>query len=196
MSTFTEISIYLIQALANAYLLVTLLRFLLQLCRANFYNPVSQFIVKATAAPLIVLAKVFPTIKNVNTAALALAMAVPILAIQSSVLIYNGQFVPILPMLIWSLLGMATMLLNIYFYGLLIIIILSWVAPQSHHPAVALLSQLMEPAMAPFRRLLPALGGLDLSPILIFLLLNVLKIFIHNLAVSANLASAFVPGIM
>lgn len=196
MSTFTEISIYLIQALANAYLLIVLIRFLLQLCRANFYNPISQFIVRATAAPVAALGKVFPTFKNVNTATVVLAVAVQILAIQTSMLIYNGQFVPILALFIWSVLGMATMLLNIYFYGLLIIIVLSWVAPQSHHPAVALLSQLMEPAMAPFRRLLPALGGLDLSPILIFLILNVLRIFVRNLAASANLASAFVPGIM
>ena len=196
MSTFTEISIYVIQALANFYLLFVLLRFLLQISKANFYNPISQFIVKATAAPIAPLQKVFPPFKNINFACLVLALIVQTLAIQSSVFVYNGELVPVLATLIWSLLGITTLLLNIYFYGLLIVIVLSWVAPQSHHPAIALIWQLMEPIMAPFRKIIPPLGGLDLSPIAMFMLLNVLRIFVRNLAVSAQLPPMLVPGIM
>lgn len=196
MSTFTEIAIYLIQAVANFYLLLVLLRFLLQICKANFYNPISQFVVKATAVPMTPLQKIFPAFNNINSACIVLAIIVQLAAILGSALVYNGTLVPIATLLTWALLGIATLLLNIYFYGLLIAIVLSWIAPQNHHPAIALLWQLIEPVMAPFRKLIPSLGGIDLSPILVFMLLNVLRIFIRSLAVSASLPPLFVPGIM
>ncbi len=196
MSTVTEISIYLIQALANLYLLMVLVRLMLQLAKANFYNPVSQFVVKATALPLTPLQKIFPPFKNLNNACLVLALLVQLLAIQASALVYNGALVPIASSLSWAVLGIASLILNIYFYGLFIVIILSWVAPRSHHPAIALLWQLMEPVMAPFRRLIPPLGGLDLSPIVLFLLINILRIFVRNLAATTHLIPLFVPGIM
>jgi YggT family protein len=196
MNAFTEIGIYLIQTVANIYLLFVLVRFLLQLCKANFYNPISQFVVKVTAPPIGPLQKVFPSFNNFNSACVMLAIIVQMMAIQGSAFVYSGSLVPLLSMLIWSVLGIATLLLNIYFYGLLIVIVLSWVAPQSRHPAIALLWQLMEPIMAPFRKLIPPLGGLDLSPILMFMLLNVLRILVRNLAHSAQLPPLFVPGIM
>lgn len=196
MSTVTEISIYLIQALANLYLLIVLIRLMLQLAKANFYNPLSQFVVKATALPLTPLQKALPPIKNFNSACLALALLVQLIAIQISALAYNGTLVPIVMSLTWAVLGIASLMLNIYFYGLFIVIILSWVAPQSHHPAIALLWQLMEPVMAPFRRLIPPLGGLDLSPIVLFLLINVLRILVRNLAAQTHVIPLFVPGIM
>ncbi len=196
MSTFTEIAIYLIQAVANFYLLLVLLRFLLQLCKANFYNPVSQFVVKATAAPITPLQKIFPPFNNFNSACMALAIIVQVLAIQGSVAVYGGGLVPIVSLLSWALLGIATLLLNIYFYGLLIVIVLSWIAPQSQHPAIALLWQLMDPVMTPVRKLIPSLGGIDLSPILLFMLINVLRIFVRKLAVTAQLIPGLVPGIM
>jgi YggT family protein len=196
MTTFTEISIYVIQALANIYLLILLLRLLLQLCKANFYNPVSQFVVKATNLPMVPMAKILPAFKNFNMAIFALAILFQMVTIQASVTIYNGTFVPPLSLLIWSLLGMAAMLLNIYFYGLLIVIVLSWVAPQSHHPAISLLWQLMDPVMTPFRKIIPPLGGLDLSPILLFLILNVLRIMVRNIGITTHLPALFVPGIM
>lgn len=196
MNTTQQIVIYIIQAAASFYLLVVMVRFLLQLCRANFYNPVSQFIVKATILPLSVLQKVIPSFKNVNFACLGLALVVQILAIEASALVINGQLLPVVLTLVWAFVGIASLLLNIYFYGLLIAIVLSWVAPNSHQPAIALLWQLMDPVMKPFRQLLPPLGGLDLSPILIFLLLNVLRIFIHNTATGLGIAGAIVPGIM
>jgi YggT family protein len=196
MNTFTEIGIYLIQTLANLYLFFILVRFLLQMCKANFYNPISQFIVKATALPVTYLQKVFPPVSNFNSSAIVLALLLQVFSIQGSILIYSGEFVPVLSLLSWSVVGIATMLLNIYFYGLLIVIILSWVAPQSHHPAIAILWQLMDPVMAPFRRLIPAMGGIDLSPILMFILLNILRIFVRNVAAATHLPAMVVPGIM
>ncbi len=196
MNTMTEIGIYLIQTVANIYLLFVLLRLLLQICKANFYNPISQFLVKATALPMEPLQKVFPSFGNFNTACLVLALIVQIIAIQGSALVYNGTLIPIVLLLSWALLGIASLLLNIYYYGLFIVIIISWVAPQSRHPAIALLWQLTEPVMAPIRKLIPPLGGLDLSIIPVFILLHVLRIIVRNFAASMSLVPSFVPGIM
>ena len=74
-------------------------------------------------------------------------------------------------------------------------IILSWVAPGSGHPAVYLLYQITEPVMAPFRKLLPAMGGMDFSPILVFILINVIQIALRHMATSVGLHPALVIGI-
>ncbi len=195
MNSMTDISIYLIQALSSLYLLIMLLRFLLQLCKANFYNPVSQFIVKATQLPLGPIRKIIPPANNIDFASLLAAMAIQLLAIELTLLIAGGGFIPLTTALLWSLIGIASMLLNIFFYGLFAAIIVSWVMPQSHHPAIALIWQLMDPVMTPFRKILPNMGGIDLSPILIFLLINVLRIVVGNFADAAHLPLGLVPGI-
>lgn len=195
MSTIIQVSTYLIQAAAGLYLGIILVRLLLQLSRADFYNPLSQFVVKATAAPLAVLRRVIPPIKQFDTASLVLAVLLQWLAIQATVTINGGGFINPLYCLEWGLLGIISLTLNMYFYGLLAAIVISWVAPQSRHPAVSLVWQIMEPIMGPFRRVIPSLGGLDLSPLLIFIVINMLRIFIANVAGAVMLPAGFVPGI-
>jgi len=87
------------------------------------------------------------------------------------------------------------LLVNIYFFALLAMIILSWVAGGSRHPAIVLLYQVTEPVMAPFRRLLPTAGGMDFSPILVFILINVIQIALRHLATGIGLHPALVIGL-
>ncbi|MDP4788772.1 MAG: YggT family protein, partial [Haliea sp.] len=101
----------------------------------------------------------------------------------------------VLRLFVWSLLGVAGLVVNIYFFALLAMIILSWVAPGSRHPALLLLFQLTEPVMAPVRRLLPNMGGIDFSPILLFILINVIQIALGHMAAAARLPSALVIGL-
>jgi YggT family protein len=98
-------------------------------------------------------------------------------------------------LLVWSLLGVFGLLVNIYFFALLGMIILSWVAAGSRHPAIYLLYQITEPVMAPFRKVLPAMGGLDFSPILVFILINIIQIALRHMAQAAGLHPALVLGI-
>ncbi len=81
------------------------------------------------------------------------------------------------------------------FFGLLISIIFSWIAPQSRHPILLLIHQLMEPALAPFRRLIPPMGGLDITPIFAFLAINVLQMLVNGMARSAQMPAMFLPGL-
>lgn len=195
MDVFSDAGTFLIQSLASIYLVVLLLRFLLQLSQADFYNPVSQFAHKATAPLLSPLRKLFPTIGRVDTSCLVLGLLLQWLAIQATISLHGYGLVNPLYTLLWGFLGILSMAINFYTYGLLAAIILSWVAPQNQHPAVALLWQLMEPLMAPLRKVIPPLGGLDLSPIFIFLGLNLLRIFLMSIASSAGLPVDAVPGI-
>ena len=195
MGAFTEIGIYIVQTLGSLYLLVVMLRFLFQLVRADFYNPISQFMVKATNPLLKPLRKVIPGAFGIDLASVVLALLVQWLVIQLCALLLGAGFLNPLQVLTWALIGLLSLTANIFFWGLLISIVVSWVAPQSYHPALLLLRQLIEPVMAPFKRMIPPMGGLDISPIFAFLALNIIKILIANLAAAVGVPNQIVLGI-
>jgi len=195
MNAINEILVYLVQTVLSLYLVTMLLRFLLQLVRADFYNPICQFIVKVTIPLVIPLRRVIPGLGGIDVSSLLLALLLQLAAIVALLLI-NGLSAPgILPLLAWSVLGVLGLLVNIYFFALLAMIILSWVAAGSRHPAIYLLYQITEPVMAPFRKVLPPMGGLDLSPILVFVLINIIQIALRHLAQAVGLHPALVMGI-
>lgn len=195
MNAANEIVIYLLQTLLSLYLVAMLLRFLLQLVRADFYNPISQFLVKITNPVVLPLRRVVPGWAGMDLASLLLALLLQLLAIVS-LLALNGLGMPNPGLLlVWSALGVIGLLVNIYFFALLAMIILSWIAPGTGHPAVYLLYQITEPVMAPFRRMLPAMGGIDFSPILVFILINVVQIALRHMAAGVGLHPALVIGI-
>jgi YggT family protein len=195
MNAINEILVYLVQTLLSLYLVTMLLRFLLQLVRADFYNPISQFIVKVTNPLVIPLRRLIPGLGGIDVSSLLLALLLQLAAIVALLLI-NGLAPPgILLLLAWSVLGVLGLLVNIYFFALLAMIILSWVAAGSRHPAIYLLYQITEPVMAPFRKVLPPMGGLDLSPILVFVLINIIQIALRHLAQGVGLHPALVLGI-
>jgi YggT family protein len=195
MTALNEIFGYLIQTLLSLYLLAMLLRFLLQLARADFYNPICRFLVKVTNPLVIPLRRIIPGFAGLDLASLVLALLLQLAGIVALLLI-NGLGLPnILLLLAWSALGVVSLLVNIYFFALLAMIILSWIAPGSRHPAIYLLFQITEPVMAPFRKVLPAMGGMDFSPILVFILINVIQIALRHMAAGIGLHPALVIGL-
>lgn len=189
-------SIYVVRTLFGLYIWVVLLRFLLQLARADFYNPISQAIAKVTDPALAPLRRLIPQVAGVDICSLILAVIVQIAAICLVYLLY-GQTVPSFILVIgWSLVGLLSVVLNIYFFALLIVIILSWIAPKSSHPGALLVYQITEPIMRPARNLIPAIGGLDLSPIFIFIAINLIeKLVVHTLAASLNMPRQLILGL-
>jgi YggT family protein len=195
MNAMNEIFVYLIQTVLSLFLLAVLLRFLLQLVRADFYNPISQFLVKVTNPLVLPLRKVIPGLGGFDMASLLLALLLQMAGIALIYLI-NGHGLPnIVLLLVWSVLGIVGLMVNIYFFALLAMIILSWIAPGSKNPALFLLFQITEPVMAPFRKALPSMGGLDFSPILVFILINVIQIALRHMAAGVGLHPALVIGI-
>jgi YggT family protein len=195
MITFAQAGTFLIQSIGSFYLSIVLLRFLLQWVKADFYNPISRFLVKATHLPSKPLRKLFPTFRSFDMASLVLALLVQWLTIQLTASINSAGLINIPLALCWGAVGAVSLVINLYLYGLLVIIIVSWVAPQSHHPVLLLLNQLLAPVMEPFRRVIPPMGGLDLSPIFMFVVIQILLIFVHGIANYLQLPTPIVPGI-
>ncbi|NLC08766.1 MAG: YggT family protein [Gammaproteobacteria bacterium] len=179
MSALNEAFIYILQTLGQLYIFVVLLRFILQLVRADFYNPISQFVVKVTQPLLTPLRKIIPGFAGLDLAALALAFLVH-MALAIAVLILAGApaFDILLRLAIWILISLSALFMKIFFFALIISIILSWVAPGSFNPAAQLIHQVCQPVLAPIRRMLPDLGGIDISPIFAFIALNLFDRFV------------------
>lgn len=166
--------IMLVTVICNLYLFIVLLRLVLQLTRADFYNPISQGVVKATSPFVLPLRKVIPAIGRVDTASLVLAFAVQLLTVSLVVLIKGASLSPT-GYAIYTVAGTLYHLLDLYFWAMLISVILSWVAPGANHPGAMLVGQITEPLYRTCQRVIPPLGGLDLSPIFIFLSISFLK---------------------
>jgi len=173
-------AIFILQTIGSLYLLVIMLRFILQLVRADFYNPLSQFAVRATQPLLKPMRRVVPSLFGLDMSSLLLAIIVQMLLMGVILVLLYGTFGNPVQLLIWSLIGVTALFLNIFFYALIISVILSWVAPRSHNPGAELINQICDPFLAPFRRILPNLGGLDISPILAFMTLKLIDMLVIN----------------
>ena len=173
-------AIYILQTIGSLYLLIILLRFVLQLVRADFYNPLSQFAVRATQPLLKPLRRIIPSLFGLDMSSLVLAIIVQLILMALTLLLAYGTTGDPLHLLLWAIIGVTALFLKIFFFALIISVILSWVAPGSHNPGAELVNQICEPALAPFRRLLPNLGGLDISPILAFMVLKLLDMLVIN----------------
>jgi len=176
-SYFTNPLVFLVQVLFGLYAVIVMLRFLLQLVRADFYNPLSQFIVKATTPVLNPLRRVIPGVGGRDIASLVLAWLV--LGIELLlVFLISGQGLQILASLLLAVPKLVELTINIFLFSILIQVILSWVNPGAHNPAVSVIHSLTEPLLAPARRWIPPMGGLDLSPMAVMIGLVLLEMLL------------------
>jgi len=154
-------------------------RFLLQACRADFYNPISQGIVKATDPVLKPIRRVLPGYRNLDFASFLVAALAQMILLYILAAILGRTPGSILLVIVYGFIRVIDFLLKGYMYGIFIVIIASFIAPGSHHPALALLHQLIDPVLTPARKLLPSLGGLDFSPMLVLMLILVAQEMIY-----------------
>jgi YggT family protein len=186
-----DIVITILLIASSFYLTIVLLRFLLQLARADFYNPITQFAVKVTNPLLRPLRRIIPGWGGLDGASLVLAVIIQAITFYLILIALNGGvpgFNP-LTLLTWSVLNVLDLIVTIYFWSVIATVVVSWIAPGSNHPAIQLVAQITEPVMRPVRNLLPSMGGLDLSPIIVFLILNVVQVVIGNLQRSAGMGA-------
>jgi YggT family protein len=195
MGALSDIGVYLVQTLFELYLFVVVARFLLQVARADFYNPISQFIVKATNPLLMPIRKVVPGLGGIDLASIVLGIILQVIASEILLLLNGYSLYNPATLALWGLIGLVSMAINIYYFALLASIILSWIAPGSYHPAVLLLSQIVAPVMRPIQAIIPSLGGLDISPIFAFIAINMAKILVVHAANSVGLIPTYVLGI-
>ncbi len=171
--------VFLVDTVFGLYILLVLLRFLFQWMRADFYNPISQFIVTVTNPPLIFLRRFIPGIWGLDLASVGFMLALSMVKVYLLAWMVGAhpKFTGVLVFSIGELLQLAV---YVFMVAVIIRVVLSWIGPRTYNPAVGLLHSLTEPVMAPARRLLPAMGGLDLSPILVFIALGlVLRLIVQ-----------------
>ncbi len=168
---FGNAAVFLIQTVFGLYILAVLLRFLLQWVRADFYNPVSQFLVKMTTPLLRPLRRVIPGFGGIDFASVVLMLALQLIELVLVIQLL-GQPLSVGGLMVLAVAGLLSLLIKIFLFSILIQVILSWVRPGDHSPVSLLLYQLNEPLLAPARRIIPAISGLDLSPVLVLVLLQ------------------------
>jgi len=169
--------VFLVQTLFGLYMGAVLLRFLLAVVRADFYNPISQFLVKVTNPPLVPLRRVIPSLGGIDIASLLLLLILQILELLAVGLISGVSFQPV-GLVILAVAELLSLLFQIYFFTILIQVVLSWVSPGGHNPAVTLLYSLNEPILGRARRILPPIHGFDLSPIVAMIIIQLLTILL------------------
>ena len=179
MGLISDIAVFLVRSLGNILFWAVLLRFLLQLARADFYNPISQTLVRFTNPLLKPVRRVIPGLFGLDMAALVLAVVIKLATILIIFTLIANVRIPLALQLLWSLLACLVAVLNIYYLTMLATIILSWVAAGSYHPAVTLVHQIAEPVLAPFRRILPPMGGIDFSPMIAFIAIYIAQFLLH-----------------
>ncbi len=153
---------YLIGTLIDLFIAAVLLRLLLQWVRADFYNPLSQFLVKLTNPAIIPLRRVIPAVGRLDTASVVLMLVLEIFGVWlvsqlSSQTVGWTQIVP------FAVRKLCMTLLMTYFFLIIASVILSWIGQNLRHPFVPLLYQLTEPVLRPIRRVIPPIAGIDLS---------------------------------
>ena len=181
----TDPIIFLIDTLFSLYILAVLLRFLLQWCGADFYNPISQFLVKVTHPPLRILRRFVPSIGKIDTSSLILVLVLQMLA-DFSILLLKGVTINIGALTVLSITQLISLLLNVFVFAVFARAILSWFNPGTFNAAASILATLTEPLLNICRKVIPDLGGIDLSPLVALLLLQLAKMVIlpplHELA--------------
>ncbi len=169
--------VFLIQTLFGLYIIVVMLRFLLQLIRADFYNPVSQFIVKVTTPVLRPLRRFIPGIGGIDLSSLILAWLLKTAELALITFVIGMPFSPAASPL-WAIPGLVELVINIFLFAILIQVIVSWVNPGNHNPVIGLVQKLVDPIMRPAQRLIPPIAGIDLSPMVVIIGLTLFKMLL------------------
>ena len=174
MGYLSNAGVFLVQTLFGIYEVIILLRFLLQLVRADFYNPISQFIVKATNLPLRPLRRVIPGLAGIDMASLVLLLVVVILELLLLSVVANLPL-PTLPgMIALAVVEVLKLIIYVLLFSVFVLALLSWISQGGYNPVANLLYQITAPVLRPARRLLPPMGGLDLSPMVVMIVLYLL----------------------
>lgn len=166
---------YLVSTLISLYVTAVMLRLLLQWVRADFYNPVCQFLVKVTNPVLVPLRRLIPSVGRLDTASVALMLVLETVSVWFLSLMSPLQWSP--AQIFWfSVVSLVAMLLWTYFILIIAMVILSWFGQRLRHPIIPLIYQLTEPLLRPIRKVIPPISGIDLSPLFALIIIRFLLI--------------------
>lgn len=171
--------IYIIETIADLISLLLLLRFWLPWVGADFRNPMAQGVLQATSPLINPLRRIIPAIGRIDTATVLLAIVVQSVAV-TVVLLLVGAPLSVRFILLSAIFELIKLSLLMFTFAIIIRIVLSWVSPGTYNPATAIIANLTDPILRPFRRIIPPIGGFDISPILAIILLGALSILVED----------------
>jgi YggT family protein len=166
--------VFIVNALTSLYLLVLMLRFWLPWLRADFRNPLAQGILKLTSPVVVPLRRIVPSFGRLDTATIMVAFAVQCASIFLILLIIDAS-APVSSIAITAVVKLLMLSVNLFMFAIFVRIILSWISPGQYNPATAIITTLTEPILRPVRRIIPPLGGFDISPIFVIIALGALS---------------------
>lgn len=180
MNVLQQIGAFLIETLFSLYIGAVVLRMLLGYARANFYNPLSQFLVKVTDPVIVPMRRFIPSIGRLDTSAIVLAFGLTIIKLALLSLIILGIVNPI-SVVFSAIIDLAQLVVWIYIISLIVQAIMSWVGSAHGNYITPLIQSLTSPLLTPIRNIIPSSGVIDWSPFIAILLLNILLIIINNI---------------
>lgn len=190
MAPLQNASSFLIQTLFDLYLFLLLLRFILQYLRVDYYNPFTQFILKATNPVVVPLRRFIPGLWGIDFATIIAILLVTLLKITLITLVSVHRLPGPVGLIIWSVGNISELTIKLFFYAILASVLLSWIAPTAYSPATIILQRLIEPLLRPARRFIPQIGGFDISPIPVLIGLQLLVMLLAEPLVRTGIVLA------
>lgn len=178
MNPLSNAGVFLVSTIFGMYILAVMLRLILQMVRADFYNPVSRFIVKITNPPLKPLRRFIPGFAGFDVASIIVMMTLQMLEFFIITLLRNFPTPDILGLALYAFVELITLGFYVFLFSIFILALLSWVNPGQYNPINNLLSQITEPVLRPARKILPPMSGMDLSPLLAMVGLWLIKLLL------------------
>jgi len=176
-SYLSQPAIFLIDTLFSLYILAVILRFLLQWVEADFYNPISQFLVKITHPPLRIIRRVVPSIGKIDTSSIVLAFILQIIA-NFSIFLLQGVWLSLPVLIIISFAELLSLVFDVFIFSIFILALLSWFNPNNYNVLYRLLAKLTHPILDNCRKIVPDLGGMDISPLAALIALQLIKMMV------------------
>jgi len=168
---------FLVDITFSLYIMAVMLRFLLQWARADFYNPLAQFLVRVTQPVLHPFRRVIPGWGGIDLPALVVMVLLQMLAL-ALLMIIAGVSPRIDYLILRTPAELISLLLNIYLIAVFMRVLLSWINPHGYNPAMTIILSLTEPVMRPFRAVIPPIAGIDLSPLAAIVAIQVVRMLV------------------
>jgi len=188
--TFLDFITFIVQSFGTLFTALFLLRLLLQLVRADYYNPISQTIVSATNKPITILRRIVPSIGPVDTSSLLMAFIATLITGLATALLHQAAIAPSAHVA-WTLVATPMLLVKMLWWVLLISVILSWFPNAQQHPLAQIVTQLGFGLTAPLKRVVPNVGMLDITPIVAFIIIIGCEALLYNFAAKLSLINIY-----
>jgi YggT family protein len=178
LNSFSNAGIFLIQSIFDLYIFILLLRVVLQWVNTDSRNPLFVLVAKLTNPPLRPICRVIPSLHGIDLAAIILLLSLEMIKIAFLVWLQINTTPHLIGLVVLGFAELLNQLINIFFYAVIALAILSWISPSANGPLVEILVRISEPLIKPIRGILPSVSGLDFSPLILIVVLKILTMLL------------------